>query len=417
MRWRTNVALAAVVTTLAGCAQSVPAPPATYDRPTRDMAPIFEGAQPLPPPDLTNDGAGSLVRVEPVVDNADFEDANATAVKIVYRSTAGLDGAPTEVSGLVAVPPGTPPEGGWPIVSFGHEMSGVLSKCAPSKAPDFLGYSSQMTTFVSRGYAVALPDYQGLGLGEDGHSIIDAATLGNNMIDAARAVRRVLPTTSNRWAAFGVGEGGLAAWSAAERAGVYGAGLEMVGAVAISPYADLQPLADAAAAGTLAKGEQSRLYMMVLQSLALTQPDFDLDAYRAGLAREHWRDIIDCAPPNPAEVVRVLDRIAPDDLRPRDAAATDDLRRRLSEAALPADNPIPGAAPVLVIWGTDDTVVPAAGIDRAVMTACGQGQRIELDRRIGDTKPVNDQVINGALSWLNGRFDNQQLADVCTGAA
>jgi pimeloyl-ACP methyl ester carboxylesterase len=244
--------------------------------------------------------------------------------------------------------------------------------------------------------------------------VLDATTLGNNMIDAARAARRVLPSASNRWAAFGVGEGGLAAWAAAERAPTYGSGMEMVGAVAVSPYADLTPLADAAAAGTLGTGEQSRLYMMALQSLANTAPGFDLDAYRAGLARDHWSEVIDCAPRNPNEALKLLNQITADDLRPRDAAAADDLRRRFGDAALPGP-PAPGAVPVLVIYGTDDPVVPSAGIDRAVVTACREGDRVDVMRRIGDTKPVNDQVINSALSWLMGRFDGQQLADSCQG--
>jgi pimeloyl-ACP methyl ester carboxylesterase len=401
---------------LSGCGQSVPAHTPDYERPSRELAPNFLGAPELPPPDLTDDGPGSLVRVEPVSGNAAFDTANSVAVKIVYRSTSGTSGAPTEVSGLVAVPPGVPPNGGFPVMSFGHEMSGVQSKCAPTVAQDFLGYAAQMTTFLNRGYVVVLPDFQGLGLdGAPPHSVLDATTLGNNMIDAARAARRVLPSASNRWAAFGVGEGGLAAWAAAERAPTYGSGMEMVGAVAVSPYADLTPLADAAAAGTLGTGEQSRLYMMALQSLANTAPGFDLDAYRAGLARDHWSEVIDCAPRNPNEALKLLNQITADDLRPRDAAAADDLRRRFGDAALPGP-PAPGAVPVLVIYGTDDPVVPSAGIDRAVVTACREGDRVDVMRRIGDTKPVNDQVVNGALSWLLDRFDGQQLGDVCVGA-
>ncbi|MCV7283143.1 lipase [Mycolicibacterium flavescens] len=416
MRWRASAALAAVaVTLLSGCGAGTAPEPPGYERPTRELTPQFAGAPTLPPPDLTDDGPGSLVRVEPVVGDASFDSADAAAVKVVFRSTSGA-GTPTVVSGVIAVPPGTPPPGGWPVVSFGHEMTGTMNKCAPSRAPDFWGYATQMVTFLSRGFAVALPDFQGLGVEGPEHSVIDAASLGHNMIDAARAVRRVSPDVSSRWAAFGVGEGGLAAWAAAERAGGYGAGMEMVGAVAVSPYADLSPLADAATAGTLTEGEQARLYMMVLESLAAA-PGFELDAYRRGLARDRWNEILDCAPANPTEAVRALERVSADDLRPADLAATDELRGRLREAALPSPIPEPNSAPVLVIWGTGDTVVPGTGIDNAVLAACEQGDTIEAMRRIGDTKPVNDQVINSALSWMTGRFDGQQPADSCQGLA
>ncbi|MCT7660895.1 lipase family protein [Mycobacterium deserti] len=416
MGWRACVAFAAVVAALSACSGGVPTYAPDYERPSRELTPTFEGAPVLPPPDLTDDGPGSLVRVEPVSGNASFDNSNSTAVRIVYRSTSGAAGTPTEVSGLVAVPPGQPPAGGWPVVSFGHEMIGVQPKCAPSLVGDFLGYAGQMTTFLNRGYVVVLSDFQGLGIEGQPHSVVDSAALGNNMIDAARAARRVLPSAGTRWAAFGVGEGGLAAWAAAERAPTYGAGLEMVGSVAVSPYADLTPLVDAAAAGTLAPGEQSRLYMLALQSLANTSPGFDLDAYRTGLATERWATVTDCAPRNPNEALRLLTEIPRDDFRPRDAGATDDLRRRLGDAAVPTGPPAPGSVPVLVIYGTDDAVVPAAGIDRAVVRACAEGDPVEVMRRIGDSKPVNDQVIGSALSWLLARFDGQQLGDVCVGA-
>ena len=409
MRWRAGAALAAVVAVvLSGCAQSAPSEPNTYDRPTRTLTPPFQGAPTLPPPDLTDDGPGSLVRVEPIVDNESFQENDAAAVKIAFRSTSGT-GEPTVVTGLAAIPPGSPPPGGWPVVAFGHEMTGTMNKCAPSRAPDFWGYASQMGTFLSRGFAVALPDFQGLGTEGPEHSILDATTLANNMTDAAKAVRRLSPEVSSRWAAFGVGEGGLAAWAAAERAGIYSGGMDMVGAVAVAPYADLSPLADAAEAGTLNKGEQVRLYMMALQSLSGT-PGFELDEHRRGLARDRWTDILDCAPANPTDATRALERISPGDLRPGNV---DEVRTRLSDFALPARYPIPGAAPVLVIWGTGDTVVPGTGTDNAVLEACERGEVIEAQRRVGDTKPVNDQVINGALSWMIGRFDGQQPDNFC----
>jgi len=105
-----------------------------------------------------------------------------------------------------------------------------------------------MTVYLRRGFAIALSDYQGLGIDPGSsarqHSILDANSLGNSIIDAARAIHRAAPSTSTNWGALGAGEGGLAAWAAAERNGTYGAGMNMVGAVAVNPIADLAPLAD-----------------------------------------------------------------------------------------------------------------------------------------------------------------------------
>ena len=411
------MALSGVVAVLAGCSNSAPLPPPlTYERPERELTPEFAGAPTLPPPDLTNDGPGSLVEVEPAGESVTIESANATVVRVVYRSTSGVDGAITEVSGLVAVPPGEPPRGGWPIVSFGHEMTGVLAKCAPSLAPDFWGYGQALATLLSRGFVVALSDFQGLGVAGPLHSVVDAATLGNNIIDAARAARRVLPSASTRWAAFGVGEGGLASWAAAERAGIYGGGMDLVGSVAISPYADLTPLAEAAENGTLSGPEQVQLHVQVLQSLANLDPGFDIDAHRSGAALQQWDVLTDCAPKDPEQAQRVVTELDQATLRPQDAGAAADLRNRLTNAALPAQYPTPGAAPILVVFGTEDPIVPASGIQRALAAACARGDRIEVMRGIGDTKATNDQNMQSAIAWMQARFDGQRLANVCVGA-
>jgi pimeloyl-ACP methyl ester carboxylesterase len=410
-------ALLAVMAVLAGCSDHGPAPSLTYDRPPSDeLTPGFVGAPTLPPPDLTNDGPGSLVSVEPYTD-ANIDGANATAVKVVYRSTSGVDGAATEVSGVVAVPPGIPPKGGWPILSFAHSLIGVLPKCGASMADGLWGYSQTMATLVGRGFVVALPDYQGLGTSSGGpHSIVDAASLGNNVIDAARAARRVLPSASTRWAAFGIGEGGLAAWAAAERAGIYGGGMDLVGSVAIAPYADLSPMVDTATSGQFAGPQQIQMYIQVLQSLENADPRFDLDAQRSASARQQWDLLTDCAPKDPQQVQQALTQLKPEDVRPHNPAAAADARQRLADAALPARYPTPGSAPVFVVFGTADTSTPALGIQQALASACAKGDRIEVNKRAGDTEVTNDQIIQSAIAWMVARFDGQRLGNVCVGA-
>jgi pimeloyl-ACP methyl ester carboxylesterase len=226
----------------------------------------------------------------------------------------------------------------------------------------------------------------------------------------------VLPSTSTQWAAYGIGEGGLAAWAAAERAGTYGAGMNLVGAAAFSPFADLSPLVDQAQRGELNGPAAVRTYIWTLQSLANTDPGFDLDLYRSGVARDQWDVLADCAPADPDEAKRLLADMNPDDLKPRDGAAADDLRQRLLAASVPAPYPTPGAAPVLVTYGTLDENSPPAGIRRAVDAACAKGERIEVFTRMGGTQASDDQVVETAIGWLYARFAGERLANVCIGA-
>jgi hypothetical protein len=363
---------------------------------------------------MTDDGPGSLVEVEPLADMASFDDLNAKAVRVVYRSTSGADGQPTEVSGTVVVPPGAPPRGGWPVISFGHMATGVLNRCAPSLAEDLGGYAPILSPLVARGYVVTMTDYQGLGVAGFHHPLLDAATLGNNMIDAVRAARRVLPSASTRWAAYGLGQGGLAAWGAGERTATYGGGLELVGAVALGPYADMSQLADAAQDGTL-NPELYRLHALVLDSLAGAPDALNLDDYRSESAKADWDALTGCALADPADADRALKRLRAEDLRPRNQAATDELRRLLMQYALPGQSATP-AAPLLVVYATEDRGLPAAWVEAPVRDACMKGETIQVSRRVGEANAASPWIIDDVLAWLQARFDGQNIANVCTGA-
>ena len=273
-----------------------------------------------------------------------------------------------------------------------------------------------MGVMLSRGYIVALTDYQGLGIdGQPPHSLVDAATLGNNLIDAARATRRVTDTASTRWAAFGYGEGGTAAWAATERAPSYGGGLDLVGAAALTPLADLSPLATEAQEGKLTP-EQFKLQMLVVEDLALTA-NLNRDDYRSGLAKDRWDLLIDCAPADPSVVPDLYKQLRPGDLQPANPAAADQLRTALSNAALPLNTPTPPVAPLLVIYSTDDPAAPVGFVTGPLRRACVAGAPIEIVTKVGDTQTTTDLTVQYALDWLQNRFGQETLASTCQGVA
>jgi alpha-beta hydrolase superfamily lysophospholipase len=415
MTWprRLGAVLVAVCTVAvaAGCSPKVVAPshdnrsPATLARP-------FQGAAVLPPADLTNDGPGSLLEVTPMQDSLDFDQVNAVAVRVVYRSTDSK-GAATNVSGIVAVPPGEPPSGGWPILAFGHDITGLQKECAPSLAQNLGSYASIISLLVDRGYVVAMTDYQGLGLDGFQHPLLDSTTLGNNMIDAVRAARHVLPAASNRWAAFGFGQGGAAAWAADAQAKTYGAGLDLVGAVAVSPLADVTGLADAAEGGTLAPA-QYRLQMLVVASLALS-PTYKLDPYQyfSDAAKNSFGYLTQCvAMVDPAQVAAATVGLQPGDLKPKTPAAADQLRRDLQELALPGPSRL--SAPMLVIYATLDPVVLPGWTAQALQTACRQGDPIEVKKN-GDVSALTEIVLYDSVAWIQGRIGGQRATNICVG--
>ena len=405
----------AVTTVLvAGCSPTASAPPATTGQAENSSAvknfmPVFDGAVELGAPNLVDDGPGSLVSVEVLHGSVELEDADATYARIVYRSTSGIDDSPTEVSGVVAIPPGQPPKGGWPIISFGHGTTGIENKCAPSKFPTLPGNGFMMQAMVLNGFAVTMTDYQGLGVPGYYHPFLDAKTFGNNMIDAVRAARRVGADLSTQWVAFGHSLGGMAAWAAADRAGIYGQGLDLMGSLAMAPAADMAGLADGAWNETLTADQRTAL-VFALQSLAWSHPDLDLDRYRRGYTAEHWDELLDCLPPNLDDLLTVRTKMLSSDLKPATPADRDRLHDLLAEMALPQNKL---TTPLMVVYGTQDTLVDMSWFEQALNRACAQGDRVQIEKSIGQGHSDLDSTYG--LPWLRDRLTGEAIPNSCPG--
>lgn len=417
MRLWPILSLAVATATLVGACSSVTPTaqqsPASQDTlsAVKTFEPKFGGAVELGPPDLVDDGPGSLISVEVMHGSEELENANATYARIVYRSTSGIDGSPTEVSGVVAVPPGQPPKGGWPVLSFGHGTTGVLNKCAPSRFPTLPGNGLMMQAMVLNGFAVAMTDYQGLGVPGYYHPFLDAKTFGFNMIDAVRASRRVGADLSSEWVGFGHSLGGMAAWAAADEAGNYGQGLDLKGTLVMAPAADMSGMADSAWNGTLTDDQRVAL-VFVLQSLSWSHPDLDLTRYRRGYTAEHWDELLDCLPPNLDDILKTRSKMTNADLKPETAADRDRLRDLLEQMALPLNKL---TSPMMIVYGTQDTLVDLPWFEKAVSRACAQGDSIQIEKSIGQGHSDLDSTYG--LPWLRDRLTGQTVPDSCTGAS
>ncbi|WP_188490039.1 alpha/beta fold hydrolase [Williamsia phyllosphaerae] len=395
---------------VAGCSTSEPPRPAGDSPVVRSIAPPFDGSAQIPTTSASTGGTGpgAVVSTSILEDNTELQDVDAKAIRMVFRSTEGTGGKPTEVSGLVAIPPGVAPEGGWPVIAFGHGTTGVLDKCAPSQFDTLVGNGSMIASMIQSGFAVAMPDYQGLGVPGYRHPFLDGATFGNNMIDAVRAAHNLDPAIGTRWAAFGHSLGGLAAWGAADRAGAYGQGLDLTGTLAMAPPADMSGLADAAQNGTLTADQRVAL-IFALQTLSWSNPGFDLDRYRTPSLAQKWDLLLDCTA-NLNEVLKAREAVTNADLKPDTPADTTRLRDLLEALAVPK-NKITG--PMLLMYGTKDTLVDYRWTDAAVKRACAQGDVIDIDKRMGQGH--SDLESARGLPWIKDRIDGHTADNTCPG--
>lgn len=358
--------------------------------------------------DFSGTGSGTLVsaNVLPNID-IDISDNSSLAARMTYISASGVNNNYIKVTGTVFVPRGAKPRGGWPTVALAHPMTGIQPDCAPSLSRNLLQLAPVVADLLRAGFAVTVPDYQGLGNRESYHPFLDSTTVGSNLIDSVRAARKFVKELSDRWVGLGIDQGGQAAWAANELVVDFGGGLQLLGSVSVSPFSDLEGLADAAAAGTLTT-EQKLVYVQYLAALKSQFPDFDLDSYRRGLAADSWDALLGCEGAAAASRQTVAGQLSPDDLRPSSPQAVEDLRGFLRKTSLPQGVT---SAPMLVTYGAGDPVIPLQWTDQALVKACGFGDVVQVDRQ--QQMAPGELDVPRTVEWIKDRVAGAPPVNDC----
>ena len=372
---------------------------------------LFKGpGEPMTPistADLSGSGPGTLVTATTMPSLArTFQARGLRSARVVYRSTNGDTGQPTVVSGSVFTPSTPAPQGGWPVIAFGHGTLGINPECGPSLSPNLMMQISLVNVLTALGYAVALPDFEGLGV-KGNHPFLDAHTAGLNMIDAVRALRHTFSDISDRWVALGHSQGGGASWAADEQAAKYAPELHLVGAVAASPPADITGLVEKAQTGTLTP-EQRPAWQALVESLARRHPEVNRDDFRTGAAAHLWDRLFDCSTTGLMRAGAVAAQIGPSDLAPRTPEAAKQLRGFLRDWALPQQ---PLSAPLFVWYGGKDPYIDSEWTKAAVKRACEMGGTITIafDPKGGHLPPEALMFAD----WIAQRFAGEQAPNDC----
>ncbi|MCK0438077.1 lipase [Gordonia alkaliphila] len=384
--------LVAVLSACAGEAAEDEAPPAETTH--------YEGA-----------GPGSLVSSESFLQlDGSLRSDRYLSRRAWYRSTNSASQAPTEVSGSFFAPAGKPPNGGFPVIVIAPGTTGAMSGCGPSNFPDLRGYGAGVLRYLKLGYAVAVPDYQGLGPGDPGkHPYLEADTAGYNVIDAVRALRQLYPQASARWVATGGSAGGQATWAANELAARYAPELKLLGTASISPPVDLTSLG-AGLESTKASARQRAYLPMLAISISSSHPDkAKLEDYLSPRAIDSLSVLAGCADPQGAAKDALLAALSADDLGPRTRESAIVLQDWLASTRLPQHK---ASAPMLIGWGGADPIVPPASVEKAVREACALGSTVSTIYAADaghDMKGVDRQV----QRWLRNRVDGDPAPDDC----
>jgi len=325
-----------------------------------------------------------------LLDEAPVAIGDVDARRIRYASVDVL-GEGSEVTGLVAVPAGAAPAGGWPVVALAHATTGVADACAPSRDPRLAGVGDQLVALAADGYVAVATDYEGLGT--DGpHPYLHGGSEARSIVDGVRAARALVPEAGRRWAVSGHSQGGHAALFTAQEAGALAPELDLVGAVAAAPVSGIEGLVTRPGVG------RALLAPLVASGVLAADPDAD-----------------------PADVVTREGEALLDALAERcavDAPDTAVLRAGSPPVAayLASNEPgqAPVTAPVLVLQGGRDELTTPSATRATVAALCAGGAVVALrEYPLANHATVVDAGAAEVAAWLADRFAGRPAPSTC----
>ncbi len=358
-----------------------------------------------PPSPLPYAPAGSVIRSQPVAGLTGLP-AGTRAYRVLFHTTSGSGGDLAE-SGVVVVPGGRPPPGGFPIVSWAHGTTGVASGCAPSL--DGTSTIPDVAALVADREIVVAADYRGLGA-PGIHPYLVGNSEAEDVLDGARAARSLEGgAASNAVVVLGFSQGGQAALFAGEIAQNYAPELFVAGVAAVAPVTsvlDLAPTGDQPP-----PSGQSAFTAMALFAWARHYGTFQLGKVLtpAGLAGI------------PAVASSCVDGVASlyDAVPPARFFLPGWQHLPGVQAANRANRPgnSPTSAPILVVQGTADEVVPFGRTTSFVGTRLCQSQYDSVDY-VAEQGVGHSQVLDLSTTvinrWIRARFGGGSTVDSCT---
>jgi pimeloyl-ACP methyl ester carboxylesterase len=387
----------AVVVVLAAAAGVLAITGGSDDEPVAD--PFYEQPDPLPP------GApGTIVRSDTVADPP----PGAKAFRILYLSRSHT-GRPAALSALLLVSTRVAPVDGRDVVALTHGTVGVAQRCAVSSGHAFRPHLDGLARFLRAGYAVVVPDYEGLGTRGPHPYLVGAAT-AHATLDAVRATHRFGPAAaSERFIAWGVGQGGQVALFTGQEAGSYAPELELAGVAAAAPATDLRRLLEINRTTTF--GHVLAAY--TLAAWSRVYPQARLDAILGGPARATVEAVAQrCLPADHGSIKDALGgrrvRFGYRTKHPWDAQPWKRLLRRNS----PGVRTIP--VPLIITQGADDRLVRPRLTARFVRRLCRQGTTVEYrpSRHVAHVD-VGEKTAPYVSKWIVGRFAGRSARSTC----
>lgn len=343
------------------------------------------------PVPLTPGKAGELIRSEPF--DRYVLSSGVEAVRILYYSRSH-NGELVASSGVVLYPDSKPPAGGWPVIAWAHEVTGVARTCGPSLMRNLL-HGPFLSMYVNLGYAVVASDYTGLGTSFR-NAYADMRSNAQDVMYAVEAARSAVPGLGSKWVAMGMDEGGMAVVGVAElehqkRDPTY------LGGIAISRLTDVEDLV------TPATNQSHQMPLLLAYGVKTVFPQFEPRDVLTAAALPFYDHLGEACSVRDAEKVPVADMLKANWL---DDKLVQDFFRENRLGTQTAEGPL------LVVTSEGDPTFGATM--KVVMRLCKQGDRV-LFNRYGENDPgaVIGDSTRDQMAWIQDRFAGRAAKGNC----
>lgn len=327
------------------------------------------------------------------------EEMGVKTVRFLYLSQSA-SGKLVPASGVVVIPYGKPPAGGWPVVVWAHGTCGVARPFAPSLMKDLYYSWEGLLQWPMLGYAVVAPDYAGLGT-KVKHEYLMAPAQGQDVIYSVPAARKAVPQLGPRWVAIGHSQGGTAVLFAAELQSKV-KDPNYLGAIAIAPGGDLESVTE-----NISKSTNHGYCAFLAYGIKSVYPEF-----------KH----ADFLSPEAVKLMGVVEnggwyvtlstyayQVQVGKMLQADWKRNEQFKRFCRQSRLGQKPPY---GPVLLLQGEADKVITTKVTDALYQRMQRHGASVQYKKYPGlDHDPLMFGSFRDQLRWAQDRFNGKPLGD------
>jgi Secretory lipase len=346
------------------------------------------------PDRLPSGQPGELIRSEPFYEY--LLPYTVSAVRILYHSRSPND-KDVAASGVVLLPRGTPPPGGWPIIAWAHDLTGSARQCAPTLLKT-LNEGPLLSMYVGLGYAVVASDYAGLGTNFP-YAVLDVPSNAQDVINSIAAARAALPQLGSKWLVAGYAHGSRVAVGVAE-ALPKNSNKEFLGAIGILGVANPPEFFE-----HLERGPSYPMLIFLAQGIKNQHPEFPVDDMLTGKGITLYKNLADSCEGSSEQV--------PDsnELAKPGWQNNPYIKDFFSRNALGSK---PAFSPVLLISGETAGEAPSSLTTAIVSRLCQQKDRVLFVNYAGlNPSAVLGNSVGEQVSWIRARFSGQPAPSNC----